>query len=472
MNDNIEKLMAAKSNKRTNILFVLLLFVTCNFLSGFIPPFQSPDEFEHVTRGYLFGRGVLVLEAPKDEVSGGYIDTGLARYMDVFSSLPFHPERKVSDAEIESAKKIKWEGTTQFKRAPGMAFYFPAIYSVHTLGLTLGKHLDLTVDATYKLTRFLLLLVICCILYFSFQLYQPSFLVMALLIIPMSLFQFSSASLDGITTALSIFIVSAFLRLVQDKEQSSSWLFYALLVAWLLVASSRVQQCSLILLVASCAYFTRRPRYVLWSIVAAIAVVAWQILAVKTSVDGRVNLGASTSQIVSWYLSRPQDFITVMQATLSSSETWRSYLSSFFGMLGWLDAPFAGKEYIYLLALTSVIGVCSVTLRSLNTDAKARLLLVICVVGSVLMIYFALLVTWTPHPATVVHGVVGRYFLIPAIMIAYALADAYVALPLKSAKRLCGLILLICLSVYSIINTTKLLSARYYEQTKLSQLTK
>lgn len=464
MKENIQNLMLAKSNKRINMLFVLLFFVTCNFLSALIPPFQSPDEFEHVTRAYLLGKDVLVLEVPKNEVSGGYIDTGLARYMDVFSSLPFQPERKVSDVEIESAKKIKWEGTTQFKRAPGMAFYFPAIYSVHTLGLTLGKHLDLTVDATYKLTRFLLLLVICCILYFSCQLYMPSFLVMALLIIPMSLFQFSSASLDGITTALSIFIVSAFLRLVQDKEHSSDWLFYALLVAWLLVASSRVQQCSLILLVASCAYFTRRPRYILWSIVAAIAVVAWQVLAVKTSVDGRVNLGASTSQIVSWYLSRPQDFITVMQATLSSNETWRSYLSSFFGMLGWLDAPFVGKEYLYLLALTSVIGACSVTLRSLKTEGKARLLLAFCAAASVLMIYFALLVTWTPHPATVVHGVVGRYFLIPAIMVAYALAD--VALPLKSAKRLCGLILLICLAFYSIVNTSKLLSSRYYESTR------
>ncbi|MDO8660593.1 MAG: hypothetical protein Q7K43_01770, partial [Candidatus Woesearchaeota archaeon] len=110
MKENIEKLMITKTNKRTNMLFVLLLFVTCNFLSALIPPFQSPDEFEHVTRAYLLGKGVLVLEVPKNEVSGGYIDTGLARYMDVFSSLPFHPERKVSDAKLESAKKIKWEG--------------------------------------------------------------------------------------------------------------------------------------------------------------------------------------------------------------------------------------------------------------------------------------------------------------------------------------------------------------------------
>lgn len=464
MTEKIAKSITTKTNKRTNIFFVLLLFVTCNFLSTLIPPFQSPDEFEHITRAYLFGKGVIVLDAPKNEVSGGLIDTGLAQYMQAFSSIPFHPERKVSAAELSIAKEIKWTGEKEFKRAPGMAFYFPAIYSVHTLGLTIGEHFDMSVDATYKLTRFLLLLAICWILYFSFQLYPPSYLVMALLIIPMSLFQFSSASLDGMATAISIFIISAFLKISEDKQQSASWLFYALLIAWLLVASSRVQQCSLILLVASSAYIMRKARYFFLIIFSALMVIAWQIIAVKTSVDGRVNLGAPTSTIVSWYLSKPLDFMAVMQATLSSPETWRSYLSSFFGMLGWLDAPFAGKEYLYLLALTSLIAICSMTWRNIFEKVKTKILLVVSAIGSVLMIYFALLVTWTPHPAVMVHGVVGRYFLIPMLMMTYALTDANV----KSAtiKRFCGLFLLLCLAIYSVVNTSELLSYRYYEHLK------
>jgi len=243
------KLITEKAGKRTHIFFVLLLFATCNFLSSLIPPFQSPDEFEHITRAYLFGKGVIVLDTPKNETSGGMIDSGLARYMDAFSALPFHPERKISVAELDAAKKIKWSGTKEFKRAPGMAFYFPAIYSVHALALGIGEHLDLSVDGSYKLTRLMILLAVCCLLYGSFRLYPPSYLVLALLLIPMSLFQFSSASLDGIATALSIFIVSAFLRIATDKEHSAVWIFYVLVVVWLIVASSRVQQFSLIILV-------------------------------------------------------------------------------------------------------------------------------------------------------------------------------------------------------------------------------
>jgi uncharacterized membrane protein len=464
MHENKAKTITTKMSGRTNLVFVALLFVICNFLSSFIPPFQSPDEFEHVTRAYLFGKGVIVLEAPKDEVSGGFIDSGLARYMDVFRPLPFNPDRKIAETELTAAKKIEWTGTTEFNRAPGMAFYFPAIYSIHALGLLMGEHLNLSVDAAYKLTRILLLLVICGILYFSFQLYQPSYLVMALLVIPMSLFQLSSASLDGIATAISIFIISAFLYIAKNREQSATWLFYALLIAWFLVASSRIQQFSLLLLVASCGYFMRKPRYYFLTILAALIVIVWQIIAVNTSVDGRVKLGAPTSTIVSWYLNNPWDFVVVMQATLSSSETWRSYLSSFFGMLGWLDTPFVGKEYLYLLGLTALIALCSMTVRHLHNHLEARLLLVICSAGSILLIYFALLVTWTPHPAVVVHGVVGRYFLIPVIMLAYAFADLTNTANFK--KQLCALFFLILLGVFSVVNTSKLLDDRYFVHAK------
>jgi len=217
-------------------------------------------------------------------------------------------------------------------------------------------------------------------------------------------------------------------------------------------------------LVASCSYYMRNPRYLLVAILSALIVVAWQIVAVKTSVDGRVKLGAPTSDIVMWYVNHPLDFYAVMRTTLISSETWRSYLSSFFGMLGWLDAPFTGKQYIYLLGLTVLIAGCSVTYRHLQANGLARLLLVFSAFASIGMIYFALLVTWTPHPAVVVNGVVGRYFLIPAIMVAYALGDGKAHASM--VKQGCALVFLVWFAGYSVMNTTELVATRYHGQIK------
>jgi uncharacterized membrane protein len=133
-------------------------------------------------------------------------------------------------------------------------------------------------------------------------------------------------------------------------------------------------------------------------------------------------------------------------------------------MLGWLDTPFVGKEYLYLLGLTSLIALCSMTFRNFLIHLEARLLLLICAVGSILLIYFALLVTWTPHPAVVVNGVVGRYFLIPVLMLSYAFANEKVAA--NSKKQLCALFLLICLGIFSVVNTSQLLESRYFDQTQ------
>jgi uncharacterized membrane protein len=47
--------------------------------------------------------------------------------------------------------------------------------------------------------------------------------------------------------------------------------------------------------------------------------------------------------------------------------------------------------------------------------------------GMLFIVFFSVLVTWTPHPAAVIEGVVGRYFLIPGILIAYALTAIYPA---------------------------------------------
>jgi hypothetical protein len=71
-----------------------------------------------------------------------------------------------------------------------------------------------------------------------------------------------------------------------------------------------------------------------------------------------------------------------------------------------------------------------------------------------------MLVTWTPHPATLIEGIQGRYFLLPAILIAYALNNN-----LESSgfyRRILLFTILLLLGIYSFIITDQLLLDRYY----------
>jgi uncharacterized membrane protein len=179
----------------------------------------------------------------------------------------------------------------------------------------------------------------------------------------------------------------------------------------------------------------------------------------KTVVDGRVDLGASTGEIAVYYLQNPGRLLNVLAMTLSDEAQMRGYLSSFFGVLGWLDTPFVGKEYVYMFLLTLMIFLSSVAYQSLLRDKLIRVSLIACALGSVAIVLFAMLISWTPHPAMLIDGVQGRYFLIPAMLFAYALCYALPAQ--KGTQGLLTLSLTISLGLYSFVSTGLLLAARY-----------
>ena len=260
------------SKTQFHVFFVAWLFTLSALISVVVPAFQSPDEFEHITRAYLLGQGKIILDAPVGQPSGGLIDTGLNDYMNQFAGLPFHPARKLTQEQDTLSREIRWTGDLVFRPALGMAYYFPATY------------------------------------------------------------------LAG-------------------------------------------------------------------------------------------------------------------------------YFSSFFGLLGWLDTPFPGGQYKYFLFGLFVLGVCSIHYKELKTQPLARILLLLCAVSSLFIIFLAMLLTWTPHPAVVIEGIQGRYFLIPCLLVAYG-ASAYKSTSYSATFDSILLTLVFLFGLTNAILSMDLLLDRYFLQTK------
>ena len=67
-------------------VFIVVLLLSAVFTTAIIPPFQSPDEFDHIKRAYLLSKAEVILDAPDDGGwSGGMIDTGFTRIWRSFS---------------------------------------------------------------------------------------------------------------------------------------------------------------------------------------------------------------------------------------------------------------------------------------------------------------------------------------------------------------------------------------------------
>jgi uncharacterized membrane protein len=150
----------------------------------------------------------------------------------------------------------------------------------------------------------------------------------------------------------------------------------------------------------------------------------------------------------------------VVWTTLTDRQTLLGYFSSFFGILGWLNAAFKGKEYVVLLALLGSLALTSFSVKQFKKQSWFALLLAVSILPMLGLIFFAMLTTWTPHPATIIIGVQGRYFLIPAIVLTYAFYGN--PSELGQLRQRISYALLSVLGLYSFVNTTQLLLDRYY----------
>ena len=161
--------------------------------------------------------------------------------------------------------------------------------------------------------------------------------------------------------AAAVLALSAFMKIISEREKTDSGLLYILCGSIMLVASCRFHLMSLILLLFYLYYATREKKYLKAAGITALFVFLWTIIALLTTVDNRVDIGASAFKILIYHVSNPVRFLRITIATLVYKDiyynmyTYANYLAfyreSFLGLLGWLDTPFLKSTYFYLFYL-------------------------------------------------------------------------------------------------------------------------
>jgi uncharacterized membrane protein len=448
------------NHKDTLYAFVAILAIHL-FFSAIIPPFQSPDEFHHLQRAYLLSKGEIAMETPEGESTGGRIDTGLNTYMGMHNEFAGNPDNKITAEDRAAVKLVQWSDERRFGAAPGVNYYFPMIYSPQALGLFIGQQMGLTVETSYFLARFSAAIFIAAILLLAFNIFRPSLFIISLLIIPMTIFQFASTSQDGVATALVILVASIFLRLTTSPDPISKKYFYLMAFSVLLITTSRINLLPILGLLFIAAHYSKERRiyYSLASIVTLLSLL-WVLYALLTTVDNRLVLEHSTAEVILHYVKNPFDFFSVLGHTLSDDKLTGFYLASFFGVLGWLDTNIGGQNVSILLYSTLFIFLLSISLPTLKKERKARAALFITGIFSILLLFFLLLITWSKHPADVINGVQGRYFLAPVLLIGYSLTTSHKNLSrLQAIAGMTGLLTIAALTSFAI---PRVLIDRYY----------
>lgn len=468
--------------QRLKLALGLVVILGAAWLSWLVPPIQSPDENAHFLRAYAIAQGQpLLLALPKgfeyatdsQEIvqiverakrmpgrMGGFIDVALLDFVDAHLALAGHPDKRLTQAEQERLAKLEWAGAKRFYLMPGTGYYLPAIYLPQAGAIAVGQAMHLTVLQSYRLARALTLLTCLVVLYLAFSIHRPSPLAVALLVLPMSLFQLLMPTIDGLTNCLAVLALSLYRHTVGSAPRLSFGASLSLSLCVFLLATSRTHLLPMLLLPLFVAWHGRWRWDVLLAGATTIAALAWTVFALQTTADPRIAREHTTQHLLAHYLLDPIDFLQIVFASLANTELSTFYERSFIGILGWLDTPLESYFYPLLWSGLLICAAASVPWSAGRRDGMTRVVLALAAVISVAMIFLALLVTWSPHPATTVVGVQGRYFMIPMLVLAYAVSPIQWSAP--TALRRLGRVAVSVLALCSLTALTLALLSRYH----------
>lgn len=389
------------------LAFLLISFIT--------PPMQSPDEGAHFKRSYLLTDGVIVMGHEGDLRSGGRIDSELDDFIHEANKTKAGKAKSI----IDELKEKTWSGVGKYSIAYNTAYNFPIIYLPQSVTVALGEAIDAKIINTYYTARIVTFLTTMSILLFAWSIYRIPTSVIVLLILPMSMFQLSSAVLDSITISLTVLIMSIFAR--SRNSEISDKLFIALILCCFIVSTSKANMLPICALPFITKVNVRKSIKFILSLLPIVMSLAWIVVALSNTNDAGVHHpGYSQGDLIKFYVTHPFHAMSVLFNTITDGNIVDFYYKSFVGILGPLDVYLRNGHYTTLgiLFLISII-ICHAAKKNIVINWWSILIGLSCL-G---LVFCALLVQWSKFPTQVIEGIQGRYFICPVIILLFSLRE-------------------------------------------------
>ncbi|WP_312836625.1 DUF2142 domain-containing protein [Pantoea sp.] len=423
----------AASEKKINFKYIYLMIAVI-LIAGYLavvsvkPPFASPDEPNHLARADALWNGDFVLSPAKPGGnSGGMVDSMLPESVGSFSKMLHSHDPAQTEDFLQTLKQIRWTGEKLPYAMANVAFYLPVVYLPQAFSLKVGEMFGMTFYDTYLLLNAITFASVIMILYLSMRIYPIPAPALLLLILPTALFQIMSPTIDGLSMALTILGMSIFMKLLPGESDSYSKLLWLMGFVIISVAGSRANLLPLVLIPAWLYLKNKRKENLACFMVVAAITLAWTVfnlVNVQDTLTAR-HPGHTNSELVSYYIKHPIETFKILWGTISDPAYQDFYLSSMIGVVAWLDAPVLGGIQDIFFAGLAIYFLAHVYLSRNELSSGNRAFIIFISIISAILIFCAILAQWSPFPTDRVIGVQGRYFLIPLIVISYALPSGH-----------------------------------------------
>lgn len=375
-----------------------------------IPVGLSPDERNHFLRAYEITEGDLITPNKKN---------GTLKPVSVDKMFTFAKGHNYQNIRKNVFKKNNHVNKkyTYFNTA----LYNFVCYIPQSIGIFIGRFLDLPILVIAYLGRIFNFLVAVLMIYLAIKII-PSYkkVIFAISMLPMSLEELTSLAPDALTISSIILLLACVLYLKYNvKTQMSKKQEILILLLTILVSLCKIVYlpiCLLLILIPKERFKSKKVKLIKIGIAAAIVVVInliWLKIASRYLIE--FQEGVNTSKQVKFILSNPFNYIQVIFNTIFANFDF--YLFTAFGSR--LEALDVYVPTIYIITSIGLFNVLifmdSHTTRKLEKWEKY--LIAFIIFATVILIFTSLYVQWTKVGSKIIMGLQGRYFLPLAVLL-------------------------------------------------------
>ncbi|MFT8896071.1 MAG: DUF2142 domain-containing protein [Acetobacter sp.] len=412
------------------VFYFCSVLIVSLLLAILVPPFENSDEFNHFNRVYQISSGKMIaFRTGHPAQSGGVVDLGINKLDDIYSSIRFHADVKVTSSMMERGNAVLM-GEKGFQSFPNTAIYSPLLYLPAVMGLDAARFSGVHRVKWALITSRMTTAIVCVSLAsIAIALSGSAAIFLAVFLsLPMTISLFSSVSQDGLIicfSTLSFVFLCRFLHFVPSrlKGKEDLVLFYSFLSLSVL---GRPAYAPLLLL----PFFTQnsfKNKFNFFCFFISISFVAFWMLLVHFFVMIPMWDQTSPGKQVYNLITHPRLVPELIEHAFTDHQGMESlpFWKEVIGVVGWIDTVM--PEWFYITALfVFVFSLIFVGQLRLKIDSYIRLRFGVAflLLASVSLVFFLEYLTFTPVGQNFIVGVQGRYFLpllpfLPFIILGY-----------------------------------------------------
>ena len=357
---------------------------------------------------------------------------------------------KYSD-EISTIDK-KASDNNKFYYFPNTSLYAFVCYLPQSIGIFIGRVLNLPIVVTGYLGRLFNFLVFVLLFYYAIKLlpFKKNLLIL-FAFMPMVFQEAISLAPDALTNGIAFLLISYILYIKYDKkkriQREDLLRISAITIIMSLCKIVYLPICLILFLLPENKFKNKKEKYKFIFTIAGITVLINMVwLAISSSYLNEIKEGVNPSGQVLHILSRPISYINTIFYTI-----YLNFDLLLFNTIGSSLCYFdVNLSLLYPFVYLFVIIYYLIIDNDKRIDVKDKYLPIFIIISTALLIFTSLYIQWTPLGLYFIDGAQGRYFIPLVLLLAVIFNSDKFALKKDDNKSILN-IMIIIINVYAII---------------------